>query len=114
MDRPGVRTNTPEHAAKLRGGAWQEAGGRQNYLTVTQPTLCRKKAPPRKAGIACKVFWVKDRKLYPPAVANPGGESTPVGMWPDAGIGQSAPPSKAVRPRVQAGGKGTNAELRES
>lgn len=68
----------------------------------------RKKDPPKKTGVAYKVFLAKDGQLYPPMVANPGGEGTPVGVWLDADIGKSAPPSKTGRPQVQGGGKGTN------
>lgn len=39
-------------------------------------------------GIAYKVFKVKDGKLYPPMVNNPGGASTPVGVWLDAEEGE--------------------------
>lgn len=69
----------------------------------------REEAPPKKTGIAYKVFFEKDGKLYPPMVANPGGADTPVGVWLNADVGASAPPSKTGRPQVQAGGKGTNA-----
>lgn len=69
----------------------------------------REKAPPKKVGIAYKVFYAKDGQLYPPMVANPGGAGTPVGVWLDADVAASAPPSKTGRPQVQAGGKGTNA-----
>ena len=69
----------------------------------------RKKDPPKKTGIAYKVFYAKDGQLYPPMVANPGGEGTPVGVWLDADIGKKAAPSKTGRPQVQGGGKGTNA-----
>ena len=68
----------------------------------------RKKDPPKKTGIAYKVFLAKDGELFPPMVANPGGEGTPVGVWLDADIGKQAPPSKTGRPQVQGGGKGTN------
>lgn len=69
----------------------------------------REKDPPKKTGVAYKVFFAKDGQLYPPMVANPGGAGTPVGVWLDADIGQAAPPSKTGRMQVQAGGKGTNA-----
>ena len=68
----------------------------------------REKDPPKKIGIAYKVFMAKDGQLYPPMVANPGGEGTPVGVWLDADVGKAAPPSKTGRPQVQGGGKGTN------
>ena len=67
----------------------------------------RTKEPPKKVGIAYKVFYQKNGKLYPPMVANPGGADTPVGVWLDADIGVSAPPSKTGRLQVKAGGKGT-------
>lgn len=76
--------------------------------TKTQFSI-REEAPPKKTGIAYKVFFEKDGKLYPPMVANPGGADTPVGVWLNADVGASAPPSKTGRPQVQAGGKGTNA-----
>lgn len=68
----------------------------------------REEAPPKKTGVAYKVFLAKDGGLYPPMVANPGGEATPVGVWLNADVGKMAPPSKTGRPQVQAGGKGTN------
>lgn len=67
----------------------------------------RKEAPPKNTGVAYKVFYVKDGKLYPPMVANPDGEATPVGVWLNADVGASAPPSKTGRAQVKAGGKGT-------
>ena len=67
----------------------------------------RKEAPPKKTGIAYKVFYQKNGKLYPPMVANPGGEDTPVGVWLNADVGVAAPPSKTGRLQVKAGGKGT-------
>ena len=33
-----------------------------------------------KKGTAYKVFKVKNGKLYPPMVANPGGADTPIGV----------------------------------
>ena len=69
----------------------------------------REKDPPKKTGVAYKVFYAKDGQLYPPMVANPGGAGTPVGVWLDADIGAAAAPSKTGRAQVQAGGKGTNA-----
>ena len=67
----------------------------------------REKEPPKKVGTAYKVFVAKDGQLYPPMVPNPGGAGTPVGVWLDADVGETAPPSKTGRPQVQAGGKGT-------
>lgn len=67
----------------------------------------REEAPPKNTDIAYKVFYVKDGKLYPPMVANPDGEDTPMGVWLNADVGTSAPPSKTGRAQVKAGGKGT-------
>ena len=67
----------------------------------------RSKGEPKKKGIGYKVFYQKDGKLYPPMVANPGGEDTPVGVWLDADEGVRAGESKTGRPQVKAGGKGT-------
>lgn len=67
----------------------------------------RTKKEPKKKGIGYKVFYRKDGKLYPPMVANPGGEDTPVGVWLDADEGVRAGESKTGRPQVKAGGKGT-------
>lgn len=67
-------------------------------------------APPPEKTIdkVYKVFVVKDGKLYPPMVANPGGVDTPMGVWLDAQEGQRAGQSKTGRDQVKAGGKGTN------
>ena len=46
-------------------------------------------------------------KLYPPMVANPGGEATPVGVWLDADAAPVAGVTKTGRQQVKAGGKGT-------
>ena len=70
----------------------------------------RKEAPPKNTIKGYKVFVVfKNRpgQLYPPMVANPGGESTPVGVWLNADVGVQAPDSKTGRKQVKAGGKGT-------
>lgn len=63
--------------------------------------------PPKKTVKGYKVFVVKNGKLYPPMVANPGGADTPVGVWLDADEGVRAGESKTGRPQVKAGGKGT-------
>lgn len=39
-------------------------------------------------GTAYKVFQVKNGKLYPPMVANPGGKDTPTGVWLEAEEGE--------------------------
>lgn len=67
----------------------------------------RTEEPPKKTGIGYKVCYQKDGKLYPPMVANPDGKDTPVGVWLDADEGVRAGVSKTGRPRVKAGGKGT-------
>ena len=74
----------------------------------------RKEAPPKKTIEGYKVFIVKDGKLYPPMVANPEGEGTPVGVWLDADVGGLAYDENGNvqlndrgRFKVKAGGKGT-------
>ena len=67
----------------------------------------REENPPVKTGIGYKVFVLKDGKLYPPMVANPGGAETPVGVWLDADAAPIAGQSKTGRNQVKAGGKGT-------
>ena len=68
----------------------------------------RTKPAPKKTGIGYKVFYRgRDGKLYPPMVANPNGEATPVGVWLDADAAPVAGQSKTGRPKVKAGGKGT-------
>ena len=61
---------------------------------------------PTKKGIAYKVFKVKNGKLYPPMVANPGGQDTPIGVWLDAEEGEFAGLSKTGRPQVKSTGSG--------
>ena len=63
--------------------------------------------PPAKTGTGYKVFVLKNGKLYPPMVANPGGDATPVGIWLDADAAPIAGQSKTGRDQVKAGGKGT-------
>ena len=67
----------------------------------------REDAPPAKTGVGYKVFVLKNGKLYPPMVANPGGEATPVGVWLDADAAPVAGMTKTGRQQVKAGGKGT-------
>jgi hypothetical protein len=62
---------------------------------------------PRNTGIGYKVFVLKNGELYPPMVANPNGEATPVGVWLDADAAPVAGQSKTGRSQVKAGGKGT-------
>ena len=61
---------------------------------------------PTKTGKAYKVFKVKNGKLYPPMVANAGGEDTPIGVWLDAEEGEFAGLSKTGRPQVKSTGSG--------
>lgn len=92
---------------RIESGEFQTSEAVELSDAKTQFSL-RKKDPPKKTGVAYKVFLAKDGELYPPMVANPGGAGTPVGVWLDADVGKSAPPSKTGRPQVQGGGKGTN------
>lgn len=67
----------------------------------------REEEPPKNTGIGYKVFVLKNGKLYPPMVANPNGEDTPVGVWLDADAAPIVSQSKTGRNQVKAGGKGT-------
>ena len=67
----------------------------------------REEAAPKNTGIGYKVFVLKNGELYPPMVANPNGEATPVGVWLDADAAPVAGQSKTGRSQVKAGGKGT-------
>lgn len=76
----------------------------------------RDEAPPEKTIKGYKVFVVFESKpgqLFPPMVANPGGESTPVGVWLNADAAPRAADSKTGRMQVQAGGKGTQASKQQ-
>lgn len=78
-----------------------------NEETESELFSIRTKEPPKKTGKGYKVFVLKDGQLYPPMVANPNGEGTPVGVWLDADAAPIAGTSKTGRPQVKAGGKGT-------
>lgn len=67
----------------------------------------REDEAPKKTGIGYKVFVLKNGELFPPMVANPNGEATPVGVWLDADAAPIAGQSKTGRTQVKAGGKGT-------
>lgn len=67
----------------------------------------REEAAPQNIGIGYKVFVLKNGELYPPMVANPNGDATPVGIWLDADAAPIAGQSKTGRNQVKAGGKGT-------
>lgn len=81
--------------------------GELGYNEEQELFSLRTKEPPKKTGIGYKVFVLKDGQLYPPMVANPNGEGTPVGVWLDADTAPVAGTSKTGRPQVKAGGKGT-------
>ena len=112
---------TPEQEALLRGHNYREyptiqelsaANIRNNSETQIQNEenvlyRIREDEPPTKTGIGYKVFVLKDGKLYPPMVANPNGEATPVGVWLDADAAPVAGVTKTGRKQVKAGGKGT-------
>lgn len=88
----------------------QNAGMQKNEVDGMEDSALyriREDEPPTKTGIGYKVFVLKDGKLYPPMVANPGGEATPVGVWLDADAAPVAGVTKTGRQQVKAGGKGT-------
>lgn len=81
---------------------------KNEYFDTNTKYSIREEEPPHKTGVAYKVFLLKDGKLYPPMVANPGGAGTDVGVWLNADAAPRAEDSKTGRMQVQAGGKGTN------
>lgn len=92
------RSDAGEDAIGYQGGG---EGAVTHFRVRTKPA-------PKKTGIGYKVFFRgKDGALYPPMVANPNGEATPVGVWLDADAAPVAGQSKTGRPQVKAGGKGT-------
>ena len=108
----GGRNGELEERAGVSGQVGQGTRGSETAAGgegLTDPALyrLREDAPPRKTGVGYKVFVLKDGKLYPPMVANPGGEATPVGVWLDADAAPVAGLSKTGRQQVKAGGKGT-------
>lgn len=95
----------PYHDPK--DGRFTSGSGAGNPMIRTEP-------PPQNTKIAYKVFVARDGKLYPPMVANPDGQATPVGVWLNASEGKMAmnkdgtPVTNTLgRNKVQAGGKGT-------
>lgn len=78
--------------------------------SVNEPSIStfEEAIEPNKKGIAYKVFYLKDGKLYPPMVQNPNGEATPIGMWIEASAGEVAGTTKTGRPQILKGGKGTH------
>ena len=89
----------------------KSATGNQGTFDGENPNILFQEAPPdyqpKSTGIGYKVFVQKDGKLYPPMVANPNGEGTPVGKWLLADEAPIAAYSKTGRPQVKSGGKGT-------
>ena len=89
------------------GGNWDYvvAGRVKTGGDLGEEVLTEKPSPdgysPKKTGKAYKVFKVKNGKLYPPKVANPGGADTPIGVWLDAEEGEFAGLSKTGRPQVK-------------
>ena len=80
---------------------------KREFSDVDVKYSIREEAPPKNTKEGYKVFVVKNGKLYPPMVANPNAEDTPVGVWLNADVGTRAPDSKTGRMQVKAGGKGT-------
>ena len=79
----------------------------RNWNTsILESTSFKESNAPTKTGAAYKVFKVKNGKLYPPMVANPGNEDTPIGVWLDAQEGEFAGLSKTGRPQVKSTGSG--------
>lgn len=100
----GYKKNHPKAQYSERT-ATEEA---REFSDVSIQYSIREEAPPKTTAKAYKVFLLKNGQLYPPMVANPGGEGTPVGVWLNADAAPRAEDSKTGRPQVQAGGKGTN------
>lgn len=115
----GGRNGELEERAGVSGQVGQGTRGSETAAGgegLTDPAVYRLRtdAPPRKTGVGYKVFVLKDGKLYPPMVANPGGEATPVGVWLDADAAPVAGLTKTGRQQVKAGGKGTQGGQREA
>lgn len=94
-------------AAKVVEGFENPKVSDENVSEDTAKYRIREDEPPTKTGIGYKVFVLKDGKLYPPMIANPGGEATPVGIWLDADAAPVVGVTKTGRQQVKAGGKGT-------
>ena len=109
-DTDGIYSDGIEKAG---GNPYHDEKGR--FTTgPSASSMIRQGPPPKKTKIAYKVFVAKDGKLYPPMVANPDGQATPVGVWLDASAGKLAtdkdgnPITNTLgRNKVKAGGKGT-------
>ena len=99
----------------LRTGEYKDTTGLAQRQEVNIPAelqsaefSIRQTPAPKNTGIGYKVFYRgKDGKLYPPMVANPNGEDTPIGVWLNAEAAPISGESKTGRPQVKAGGKGT-------
>ena len=107
FENPSVSSKNPENSSE---GEFTENDGSTIKFSL------RNDRPPQKTKTGYKVFAVfksKPGELFPPVVPNPGGESTPTGVWLDADAAPRAKDSKTGRPRVQAGGKGTNVGKQE-
>lgn len=99
-----------EDVAKVVENFVNPSVGNEKNGNISEDTAVyriREDAPPAKTGVGYKVFVLKNGKLYPPMVANPGGEATPVGVWLDADAAPVAGMTKTGRQQVKAGGKGT-------
>ena len=107
LSTEGVKNATNETNISTEGMTETDISEATEYSDPAILYSIREEAPPKETGIAYKVFFVKDGKLYPPMVANPDGADTPMGVWLNADVGTAAPPSKTGRAQVKAGGKGT-------
>ena len=101
-----------EHSAQNVGLVYEPGASDKELMdaeNVSDDTMyrIREDEPPTNTGIGYKVFVLKDGKLYPPMVANPNGEATPVGVWLDADAAPIVGETKTGRSQVKAGGKGT-------
>ncbi len=113
----GVIQSIAYSAANVNPSAEISSEARELSDANTKFSL-REKEPPEKTLTAYKVFVAfeknKPGQLFPPMVANPNGESTPVGVWLDADEGVTAKDKNGNelvntlgRKQVKAGGKGT-------
>lgn len=82
--------------------------GKEIFFEEKEREVKHSKVIPKKTAVGYKVFYLKNGKLYPPMVANPGGADTPVGCWIDASAGDIAGTTKTGRPQIEKGGNGTH------
>ena len=80
LQRTGRVDTSRFAAAEVGGETAKRTDGAEELFSL------RKKEPPKKTGIGYKVFYLHNGQLYPPMVANPNGEGTPVGIWLDAEV----------------------------